>query len=120
MGALAKKRADLFIVEASDNFDDAGIFVLKAGGNQCLNSGKRAELVIDAPRKYELFVQAAELGRLSVKKLKLPIHDAAIWMMLVNTSVWWKTALTVLYIHLSCYCLYQPLRLCSREGTGAT
>ena len=82
MGALAKQRADLLIVEASDYFDGAGVCVFNAGGNQCFDSGEGAEFVIHTARKDELFVEAAELGRLGVEKLELPIYDAAIWLML--------------------------------------
>ena len=79
MGALPKERANLLIVKASDYFDGAGVGFFKAGSNQCFDSGEGAELVVYATRKDELFVQAAELGRLSVEKLQLPIYDAAIW-----------------------------------------
>ena len=60
---------------------------MKAGGNECLNSSEGAELIIDTAREDELFVQAAELGRLSVEELELPVDDAAIWLILVNRSV---------------------------------
>lgn len=83
MGALSKKRADFLIVKASDNFDGAGVSMVKAGGNECLDRGEGAELVVDASREDEFFVQAAELGRLSVEELELPIDDAAIWLMLL-------------------------------------
>lgn len=84
MSALAKERANLLIVEASDYFDSAGVCVVTTGGNQCFDSGEGAELVIHAACKDELFIQAAELGRLSVKKLELPVYDAAIWLMLAT------------------------------------
>lgn len=83
MSTLAKERPDFLIVEASDYFDRAGISVLKAGGNECLDSGEGAELVVDAACEDELFVQAAELGRLSVEELELPVDDAAIWLISV-------------------------------------
>ena len=86
MSALAKERANFLIVEASDYFDSAGVFVFTAGGNQCFDRGEGAELVIHAARKNEFFIQAAELGRLSVKKLELPIYDAAIWLMLATQN----------------------------------
>lgn len=119
MSALAKERADFLIVEASDYFDGAGFSVVKAGGNECLNSGEGAELVIDAARKDEFFVQAAELGRLSVEELELPVDDATIWLVSVIVLIQKNPTLTVLDVHLSCYCFYQPLWLCSREGPSA-
>lgn len=56
MGALAKERANFLIVEAPDNFYGAGVRVIKARGNECLNSGEGAELVIDPPCEDEFFV----------------------------------------------------------------
>ena len=79
MGPLAKERADFFVVEAPDYFDGAGVCVFEAGGNQCFNSGERAEFIIDATREDEFFVEAAKLSRLGVKKLELPVDDGAIW-----------------------------------------
>lgn len=119
MGTLAKERADFLIVEASDYFDGARVSIVKAGGNKGLDSGKGAELVIDAARKDEFFVQAAKLSRLSVEELELPVDDAAIWLILVNRIVCKSTTLTILDVHLSCYCFYQSLWLCSREGPSA-
>ena len=115
MGALPKERANLLIVKTSDYFDSAGVCGFKAGSNQCFDSGEGAELVVYATRKDEFFVQAAELGRLSVEKLQLPVYNATIWLMLAIRLAWKITTLTVLDIHLSCYCLYQPLWLCSRK-----
>ena len=83
MGALAKERADFLIVKASDYFDSTGVRVVKAGGNECLDSGEGAELVIDAACEDEFFVQATELGHLSVEELELPVDDAAIWLTLI-------------------------------------
>lgn len=82
MSALAQERANFLIVEASDYFDSAGICVFTAGGNQCLDSGEGAELVIYSAREDEFSVQAAELGRLRVEQLELPIYDTTIWLML--------------------------------------
>ena len=87
MSALTKERTDFLIVEASDYFDGAGVSVFKTGGNECLDSGEGAELVIDTTRKDKFFVQTTELGRLSVKKLELPIDDAAIWQILAINLV---------------------------------
>ena len=81
MGALAKERTDFFVVEASDYFDGAGFSIIKTGSDECLDSGEGAELVVDAAREDEFFVQAAELGRLSVEELELPVDNAAIWLM---------------------------------------
>ena len=78
MGALTKKRTNFLIVEASDYFNGAGVYVFKAGGNECLDSCEGAELVIDTTREDEFFVQTTELGRLGVEKLELPVDDAAI------------------------------------------
>ena len=83
MGALSKERADFLIVKASDYFDRAGVSILKAGGNESLDRCEGAELVVDASREDEFFVQAAELGRLSVEELELPVDNAAIWLTLV-------------------------------------
>lgn len=49
-----------------------------ARGNKCLDSGEGAELVINTAREDEFFVQATELGRLSIEKFQLPVDDAAI------------------------------------------
>ena len=119
MSALAKERANFLIVEASDDFDGAGVRISKARGNQCFDSSKGAELVIHATCKDEFLVQTAKLGWLSVEELELPINDAAVWPMLAIRIVQKMTALTVLNIHLSCYCLYQPLWLCGRESPSA-
>ena len=78
MGALTKKRTNFLIVEASDYFDGAGVCVFKARGNECLDSCEGAELVIDTTREDEFFVQTTELGGLSVKKLELPVDNAAV------------------------------------------
>lgn len=85
MGALPKERADFLIVKAPDYTYSTGVGVVKARGNECLDSSERAELVIDTACEDEFFVQAAELGRLSVEELELPVDDAAIWLTL---SLW--------------------------------
>ncbi len=87
MGTLAKEGADFLIVEATNYLDGTGIYILHAGGNQCLNSGKRAELVVNATREDEFFIQAAQLRRLSIEEFELPIDDTAICLMLATTFV---------------------------------
>ena len=83
MGALAKEGANFLIVEAPDYLYGAGVRVVKARGNKCLDGGEGAELVINTPCEDKFFVQATELGRLCVEELELPVYDAAIWWMLV-------------------------------------
>ena len=56
MGALAKERANFLVVEAPDYSYGAGVRVVKAGGNECLNRGEGAELVIDTAREDEFFI----------------------------------------------------------------
>ena len=41
VGALPKKGTNFLIVEASNYFDCAGLIVIKAGGNECLDGGER-------------------------------------------------------------------------------
>ena len=75
VGALAQQGADLFVVEAADYFYGAagiggGGF---RGGDEGFDGGEGAEFVVDAAGEDEFFGEAAELCRLRVEELELPI-----------------------------------------------
>lgn len=74
---LAEQRANFLIVEESDELDDA-LLLLLLGVEKSHEGGPGAELVVDATGKNEFLVHTADLGRLGVVKLELPVEDCAI------------------------------------------
>jgi hypothetical protein len=81
-GSLAEERADFLVVEQSYHLDLGG--VCGRCIEQRLNSGPRAELVINTTRKDELLAKTTKLCRLDVEEFKLPVDDARICPILVE------------------------------------
>ena len=86
--ALPEERADFFVVEEADDFEDAawgrggGAGVVGeagggGGGEEGFDGGEGAEFVVDAAGEDEFFVEAAELGGLCVEELEFPVYDCA-------------------------------------------
>ena len=72
--ALSQERSNLFVVEHRRHLDDAALVLARLGTRRekGLESGERAQLVVDSAGEDEIPVDPAELSRLGVEQFELP------------------------------------------------